>query len=41
MAVDLREIVGSMRVATDLERIGDLSKTSASVSPRSTATSIR
>ena len=26
MAVDLREIVGSMRVATDLERIGDLSK---------------
>ena len=26
MAVDLREIVGSLRVATDLERIGDLSK---------------
>jgi phosphate transport system protein len=26
MAVDLREIVGAMRVATDLERIGDLSK---------------
>ena len=26
MAVDLREIVGSMRVATDLERIGDLAK---------------
>jgi len=26
MAVDLREIVSSMRVATDLERIGDLSK---------------
>jgi phosphate transport system protein len=26
MAVDLREIVGAMRVATDLERIGDLCK---------------
>lgn len=26
MAVDLREIVGSLRVATDLERIGDLAK---------------
>ncbi len=26
MAVDLREIVGAMRVAADLERIGDLSK---------------
>ena len=26
MAVDLREVVGAMRVATDLERIGDLSK---------------
>jgi phosphate transport system protein len=26
MAVDLRTIVGAMRVATDLERIGDLSK---------------
>src|SRR6266571_533291 len=26
MAVDLREIVGAMRVATDLERIGDLTK---------------
>lgn len=26
MAVDLRSIVGAMRVATDLERIGDLSK---------------
>ncbi len=26
MAVDLREIIGAMRVATDLERIGDLSK---------------
>lgn len=26
MAVDLREIVGALRVATDLERIGDLSK---------------
>ncbi len=26
MAVDLREIVSAMRVATDLERIGDLSK---------------
>ena len=26
MAVDLREIVGSMRVASDLERIGDLAK---------------
>src|SRR5438445_254746 len=24
MAIDLREIVGAMRVATDLERIGDL-----------------
>src|ERR1700744_4305499 len=24
MAVDLREIVGAMRVSTDLERIGDL-----------------
>ena len=26
MAVDLREVVGAMRVAIDLERIGDLSK---------------
>ncbi len=26
MAIDLREIVGAMRVAADLERIGDLSK---------------
>jgi phosphate transport system protein len=26
MAVDLREIVGSLRVATDIERIGDLAK---------------
>ena len=26
MAVDLREIVGALRVANDLERIGDLSK---------------
>jgi phosphate transport system protein len=26
MAVDLREIVGAMRVATDLERIGDLAR---------------
>ena len=26
MAVDLREIVGAMRVATDLERVGDLAK---------------
>ena len=26
MAVDLRTIIGAMRVATDLERIGDLSK---------------
>jgi phosphate transport system protein len=26
MAVDLREIVGAMRVASDLERIGDLAK---------------
>ena len=26
MAVDLREIVGAMRVAVDLERIGDLAK---------------
>ena len=25
MAVDLREIVGALRVATDLERMGDLS----------------
>jgi phosphate transport system protein len=29
MAVDLRQIVGAMRVATDLERIGDLSKNNA------------
>src|SRR5437899_2060497 len=29
MAIDLREIVGSMRVATDLERIGDLAKNMA------------
>ena len=29
MAVDLREIVGAMRVATDLERIGDLAKNNA------------
>jgi len=27
MAVDLREIVGAMRVAIDLERIGDLART--------------
>jgi phosphate transport system protein len=26
MAIDLREIVGAMRVATDLERMGDLAK---------------
>src|SRR3978361_1425895 len=26
MAIDLREIVGAMRVATDLERIGDLAQ---------------
>src|SRR3954451_2013998 len=26
MAVDLREVVGALRVAIDLERIGDLSK---------------
>src|ERR1051325_7152047 len=26
MAIDLREIVGAMRVAIDLERIGDLAK---------------
>jgi phosphate transport system protein len=26
MAIDLREIVGAMRVATDIERIGDLAK---------------
>jgi phosphate transport system protein len=26
MAIDLREIVGAMRVATDVERIGDLAK---------------
>jgi phosphate transport system protein len=29
MAVDLREIVGALRVATDLERIGDLAKNTA------------
>ena len=29
MAVDLREIVGELRVATDLERIGDLAKNNA------------
>ena len=29
MAVDLREIVGALRVATDLERIGDLAKNNA------------
>jgi len=29
MAVDLREIIGAMRVATDLERIGDLAKNMA------------
>ncbi|TAK48561.1 MAG: phosphate signaling complex protein PhoU [Xanthobacteraceae bacterium] len=29
MAVDLREIVGAMRVAADLERIGDLAKNTA------------
>jgi phosphate transport system protein len=29
MAQDLREIVGSIRVATDLERIGDLAKNTA------------
>jgi len=34
MAIDLREIVGAMRVATDLERIGDLAKNMGkSVSP--------
>ena len=26
MAVDLREIVGALRIANDLERIGDLAK---------------
>ena len=29
MAVDLRQIVGAMRTATDLERIGDLAKNNA------------
>ena len=29
MAVDLRQIIGAMRIATDLERIGDLSKNNA------------
>ncbi|MGE3246601.1 MAG: phosphate signaling complex protein PhoU [Beijerinckiaceae bacterium] len=26
MAIDLRELIGSMRIATDLERVGDLAK---------------
>ena len=26
MAVDLREVVGALRIANDLERIGDLAK---------------
>ncbi|MGZ5854068.1 MAG: phosphate signaling complex protein PhoU [Xanthobacteraceae bacterium] len=29
MAVDLREVVGALRIANDLERIGDLAKNSA------------
>src|SRR4051812_33025158 len=29
MAVDLREIVSALRIATDLERIGDLAKNNA------------
>ncbi|MGB3865460.1 MAG: phosphate signaling complex protein PhoU, partial [Xanthobacteraceae bacterium] len=29
MAVDLRQLVGAMRIATDLERIGDLAKNNA------------
>src|SRR5947209_16458433 len=29
MAVDLREIVGALRIASDLERIGDLAKNNA------------
>ena len=33
MAIDLREIVGAMRVATDLERIGDLAKNNAKRAP--------
>ena len=33
MAVDLREIVSSLRVATDLERIGDLAKNNAKRAP--------
>ena len=42
MAVDLREIVGAMRVATDLERIGDLAKNIAKrVGRASTAISAR
>ena len=41
MAVDLREIVGAMRVCNDLERIGDHAGISASGWSRSTATSTR
>ena len=36
MAVDLREIVGALRVANDLERIGDLAKNIAKRVSRST-----
>ena len=41
MAVDLREIVGALRIASDLERIGDLAKKSANGFWRSIANSIR
>lgn len=27
MAVDLREIIGAIRISSDLERIGDMAKT--------------
>ena len=37
MAVDLREIVGALRLANDLERIGDLAKNIAKRVSRSTA----
>ncbi len=41
MAVDLREIVGALRLANDLERVGDLAKNIAKRVARSPATSIR
>src|SRR6516225_645375 len=41
MAIDLREIVGAMRVAIDLERIGDLAKNMGSASRRWKAISTR